>query len=132
MDVWIRAVLIIVCSVMGSGGLWAYLQSRDTKKNATTRLLMGMAYDQITGLGVGYIERGWISKDEYEELQKYFFDPYKELGGNGVAERIMNRVSNLPMRSQNRYVEILRRSENEGWTDNVRVVTRSGEEASPQ
>lgn len=132
MDVWIRAVLIIVCSVMGSGAFWAYLQSRDTKKNATTRLLMGMAYDQITGLGVGYIERGWISKDEYEELQKYFFDPYKELGGNGVAERIMNRVSNLPMRSQNRYVEILRRSENEGWTDNVRVVTRSGEEASPQ
>jgi hypothetical protein len=133
MDVWLRAVMIIACSVLGSGGLWAFLQSRDTKKNATTKLLMGIAYDQITGLGIGYIERGWISKDELEELLKYFFEPYKDLGGNGIAERIMNEVKVLPLRQYSRYAEILnRRNPEEGWTNNVRVVDRSRQEASPE
>jgi hypothetical protein len=68
---------------------------------------MGLAYDKITHLGMSYIERGWISKDEYEEFRKYLFDPYKDNGGNGVAEAIMNQVSQLPMRSPNKYSELL-------------------------
>jgi hypothetical protein len=121
-DVWIRAILIVLGSVMGSGGLWAYLQSRDTKHSATTRLLMGLAYETITTLGVAYIERGWVTKDEYEELEKYFYKPYKALGGNGVAERVMNEVSRLPFSSHNKYAGIFTNQPHERFINNVRVV----------
>lgn len=124
MDVWIRAIVIIVGSIIGSGGLWAYLQNRDSKKNATTRLLMGMAYDRITAMGLEYIERGSVTKDEYEELEKFFYKPYKALGGNGVAERVMRDVAALPFRPHNVHPQVFRNRENEGVISNVRVVAR--------
>lgn len=64
-----------------------------------TRLLMGLAYDKIQQLGLSYIDRGWISGAEYEDFRKYLYEPYKDFGGNGVAEQIMQQVSNLPLRS---------------------------------
>lgn len=45
-----------------------------------------------------YIKRGWITKDEYEDLRDYLYKPYKELGGNGSAERIMLEVDKLEIR----------------------------------
>jgi hypothetical protein len=131
-DVWIRAIGIVVCSVLGSGGLWAYLQSKDTRRSATTRLLMGVAYAQITTLGVSYLDRGWITKDEYEELNKYFYEPYKALGGNGVAERVMNGVSRLPLRSHSEYAEIFRNRQTEGYVNNVQLVTHPGQVSPPE
>jgi hypothetical protein len=124
METWLQLALTSLVTLGASSGFWAYLQHKDRAKSATTRLLMGMAYDTITTLGIAYIERGWVTKDEYEELRKYFFEPYRALGGNGVAERVMNEVSRLPFRSHSRYSEIFRNRENEGWVNNVRVITR--------
>jgi hypothetical protein len=52
-------------------------------------------------LGGEYIERGWISRDEYENLHDYLYKPYKELGGNGSAERVMQEVNKLPIKNNN-------------------------------
>lgn len=124
-EVWIRLILTIFGSAMGSTGLWAFIRSRDTNRKATNQLMMGMAYETITSHGLAYIERGWISKDEYQELRRYFFEPYKALGGNGTAEHIMAEVSRLPFSSQNsRLSGISRNRDTEGWSRNVRVVTR--------
>lgn len=131
MDVWVRAIVIILGSILGSGGLWAYLQGRDRQKNAITRLTMGLAYAQLTALGLEYIERGSITKDEFEDYRKYFFEPYKALGGNGVAERIMRDVSNLPFRPHDNHIEIFR-NEERGWVNNVRVVSRTRQEAASE
>jgi hypothetical protein len=60
---------------------------------------MGLAYDKIATIGMAYIERGWVSKDEYEEYLKYLVEPYKELGGNGVADRISREVGGLSFRA---------------------------------
>ena len=60
---------------------------------------MGLAYDKIVSVGIAFIERGWVSKDEYEEYQKYLVEPYKAMGGNGVAERIATEVGRLPFRA---------------------------------
>lgn len=110
MDPTIIAVILTgIFTVISSSGLWAFLQKRDTTKTATARLLMGLAYDKIMHLGMAYIDRGWISRDEYEEFEKYLFQPYKDFGGNGVAERIMNDVRALPMRSPGKYTEIVHR-----------------------
>lgn len=113
-----------VVAVLASSGFWAYLQHKSSRANGTTRLLMGLAYDRITTLGISYIERGWVTRDELEELQKYFFEPYKALGGNGVAERIMMEVTTLPLRPHSRYAEIFRTRDRERFIDNVRIVSR--------
>jgi hypothetical protein len=132
METWLQLAITSIVTLGASTGFWAYLQHKDRAKTATTRLLMGMAYDTITTLGLAYIERGWVTKDEFEELNKYFFVPYKALGGNGVAERIMNEVSRLPFKSHSRYSGIFRNQENQGWVDNVRVVTREEQDAAAE
>lgn len=132
METWLQIALTAFASFAASSGFWAYMQARmqskDQTKDATVRLLMGMAYDRITALGGWYINRGWVTKDEYEELQKYFFEPYIALGGNGTAKRIMAGVTNLPIRTQSRYVNDDR--QNEEFSRHVRVVPRADEEIS--
>lgn len=122
MDIWLQIVLTSVTTVLASSGFWAFMRSKNDTRDATTSLLMGMAYETITTLGVAYIERGWVTKDEYEELNKHFFVPYKALGGNGVAERVMNEVSRLPFSSHNKYAGIFTNQPQERFINNVRVV----------
>jgi hypothetical protein len=119
-EVWIRALIIILGSVLGSGGFWKFLEVRSRRNNANNRLMMGIAYDKITTLGLQYIQRGWITKDELEEFEKYFVLPYLELGGNGIAKRIWNEVSVLPFQTHAQHEEIFR---NERYVPDVPVVT---------
>lgn len=91
------AIGSIVVSLVASGGFWAWLSRRDARRNATTQLLLGLAHDRIIHLGMGYIERGSVTKDEYEDFEKYLFGPYSAFGGNGLAEKVMAHVKLLPM-----------------------------------
>lgn len=91
------AMATIISSIAASGGFWAYLQKKDTRRNATTQLLLGLAHDRIIHLGMTYIERRSITKDEYEDLEKYLYGPYSAFGGNGLAEKVMTEVKLLPM-----------------------------------
>lgn len=115
-DIWIQNLVTIIATFIASGGFWAYIQKRTNDKSATTRLLMGLAYDRITVLGMEYIERGWITNDEYEDFQKYFYEPYKAFGGNGSAERIMLEVGKLPFKSRSLATEVARAKLN--WKEN--------------
>lgn len=60
-------------------------------------MLIGLAHDRIVYLGMQYIERGYITQDEYENLYEYLYKPYEKLGGNGSAKRIMTEVNKLPI-----------------------------------
>lgn len=93
---WFTTVVTAIVSVLASSGFWAYWQKRQEDKSARTRLLVGLAHDRIVQSGMYYINRGWLSADEYENLYDYLFKPYKELGGNGTAERVMERLKGLP------------------------------------
>lgn len=121
MEVWLRAVVIILCSILGSGGFWKFLEVRSHKNSANSRLMMGIAYDKITTLGLHYIKRRWITKDELEEFEKYFVQPYLELGGNGIAERIWNEVKVLPFQTHEQFPEVF---SNERYVPDVPVVTQ--------
>lgn len=99
MEQWVQMVLTIVCSVVASSGFWAYIQKRSEKTDAKTQLLIGLAHDRILFLGMKYIDRGYITQDEYESLHKYLYVPYKNTGGNGSAKRVMDEVNKLPIRS---------------------------------
>ena len=96
---WLKMALTIVASVLASSGFWAYLQHKSESKDVRSQMLIGLAHDRITHLGLNYIERGWITKDEYENLHDYLYVPYHKMGGNGSAERIMKEVASLPLRN---------------------------------
>lgn len=93
------ALVAAIGGVVSSSGLWVFIQKRTDSHVAHTRLLMGLAYDKIITVGLSFIQRGWVSKDEYEEYLKYLVEPYKAMGGNGVADRIASEVSSLPFRT---------------------------------
>ena len=102
-------IIAIVASVFGSTGFWALVtaigQSHIKKVSTEGKMLRGLAHDRICELGEKYLKQGYVTKDEFENLHDYLFLPYKDLGGNGTAEKIVEDVKRLPMKGG---------SENEG------------------
>lgn len=107
MEPWLQTILTILGSVAASSGFWAYIQSRRDKNDARSRMLVGLGHDRIVELGLKYIERGWITQEEYENLNDYLYKPYTGLGGNGSAKKIMQEVDKLPMHASHFYKEEL-------------------------
>ena len=99
MSSWVQMALTVVCAVIASSGFWTYIQKRSEKKDVKTRMLFGLAHDRILFLGMNYVERGYITRDEYENLYEYLYRPYEKMGGNGSAKRVMHEVNKLPIRS---------------------------------
>lgn len=94
---WPQVLTSVLIAIFGSTGLWSFIANRRNKHDAKTRLLIGLAHDRIIYLGTKYIERGYITPDEYENLHDYLYVPYAENGGNGSAKRVMENVKQLPM-----------------------------------
>lgn len=95
-----EVVISVFASVMASSGFWAWMNNRSTQNRAEKALLLGIAHVRIINLGWDYLDRGYITKDEYEDFVKYLYKPYVALGGNGLAEKIMIEVNKLPVRSK--------------------------------
>ena len=106
-----ETILIAVLTALTSSGACSIIlyliQRHDLKKDKSSAaeklqsdMLMGLGHDRIVYLGASYIERGYITQDEYENLRDYLFKPYLELGGNGTAEKIMKEVDKLPLQEQ--------------------------------
>ena len=91
-------ILAIVSSLLASSGLWAFVFKKLNNRDVQNDILIGLGHDRIMHLGMHYIKQGWISSEEYENLSKYLFEPYRALGGNGSAERIMKEVDKLTIR----------------------------------
>ena len=95
---WAQVLTSVLIALISSTGLWSYIASYRNKHDAKTRLLIGLAHDRIIYLGTQYIERGYITPDEYENLNDYLYQPYAENGGNGSAKRVMEQVKALPIK----------------------------------
>lgn len=95
-----QIITTILCSVIASSGFWAYMQKKSESKDVKTEMLIGLGHDRIVDLGMKYIERGYIFQDEYENLYEYLHKPYKKMGGNGSADRVMKEVDKLPIRNR--------------------------------
>ena len=94
----------VICSILASSGFWAYMVARRDRKakesdknDAKTEMIMGLGHDRIIYLCEKYIERGWITSEEYENINTWLFEPYQKMGGNGTAKRLMAIVDNLPV-----------------------------------
>ena len=111
MEPLIQTAVTILCAVLASSGFWAFMQKKAERKaaenkqtNAEIQMLIGLAHDRIVYLGMKYVERDYITQDEYENLYEYLYKPYEKLGGNGSAKRIMTEVNKLPIHKST-YIE---------------------------
>ena len=98
MEIWTQVAVPLIVALLTSSGLWALVSKRADKNNAERKMLVGLAHDRIIHLGMVYIERGYVTQDEYENLQVYLYEPYEEMGGNGSARRVMEEVRKMPIR----------------------------------
>jgi len=97
-DIWVQIAVPLVVAVLTSSGLWAVVAKRVDKGDAERKMLVGLAHDRIIHLGMVYVDRGYITQDEYENLNDYLYTPYDKMGGNGSAKRVMEEVRKLPIR----------------------------------
>lgn len=97
-----EVIVAIIGAVFASNGLWQYLiyrrKSRDKHLSNESKMIRGLSHDRICFLSEQYIKRGSISRDEYENLHNYLYEPYVEMGGNGVAQKLMQEVEKLPIK----------------------------------
>lgn len=98
MDIWVQIAVPLVVAVLTSSGLWAVVAKRVDKGDAQRKMLVGLAHDRIIHLGMVYVDRGYITQDEYENLNDYLYTPYEKMGGNGSAKRVMEEVRKLQIR----------------------------------
>lgn len=113
-----QLIITVVVAVLGSNGLWAWIQSRSTAKSARDRMILGLGHDAIFRVAEKYIHRDGITMDELEDLDKYLFKPYSELGGNGTAATAVQKCRELPIitktEADRRDAEIYKKGELEG------------------
>ena len=95
---WMEFFLAVIVAVLGSTGLWSLIQKKMEKKDLRTQMLLGLAHDRIMYLGFRYLERGYITKDEYENYHDYLYVPYEKMGGNGIGTRLMKEIDRLELR----------------------------------
>ena len=91
----VQTIVTIVCAVLASSGFWTFIIKKNEKNDASKKMILGLGHDRIISLGMGYIDRGEITQSEYENLHKYLYEPYKSMGGNGSADRVMREVEKL-------------------------------------
>lgn len=94
-----QIILTIVTALLASSGLWAFLGKRLDRNNSERELIVGIGHIELVFFGMQYIERGWITRDEYETMQG-LYEPYVKLGGNGSGTKIMKELENLPIRDK--------------------------------
>ena len=94
-----QLILTIITSILASSGLWAFLGSRLEKNSAERELIVGIAHIELVFFGMQFLERGWVTRDEYETMQD-LYKPYVKLGGNGSGRKIMKEIENLPIREK--------------------------------
>lgn len=87
----------ILSALFGAPGLWAFVKTK-TDRNATEdELLLVLVRSRIIEEGERYLERGYILSGEYSDFYEELYKPYKNMGGNGLAQHIFERIEKLPM-----------------------------------
>src|SRR5699024_11887917 len=100
LEEWTPIVVPILVAIIGSSSLWGYFERKRTRESSQTKLVKGLTQVLIALKVNEYTERGSVTSDEYSTLYNLVYSHYKELGGNGGAERAMRRLENLPVKDR--------------------------------
>lgn len=91
-------IVAIFTSVMASTGFWSFVSKFSTSKKNRDALLLSLANQQMIIIGQLYIDRGYITLAEYKNFQQYLWEPYEQMGGNGLGKKIHDEIEQLPIR----------------------------------
>lgn len=105
----VEIVLAIVAAVLGSNGLWAYIDHRrqakeskrhrlSTEEQAVRDIVKALARYELVRASLSHIERGSITVEEADALTE-LYEPYEVLGGNGNGKRLYDQALSLPRRT---------------------------------
>ena len=111
MEAWTNVGVPLIVALLTSTALWGVVSKvilkrmeltakRSKADDAERKMLVGLAHDRIIHLGMAYLTRGYITQDEYENLNDYLYQPYEKMGGNGSAKRVMEEVRKLPIKRE--------------------------------
>lgn len=84
-------------TLLGAPGLWAFVKSKTDKNITVAALTLKLVRYRIIEEGERYIERGYILSGEYSDFYEELYKPYVDMGGNGLAQLIFERIKKLPM-----------------------------------
>lgn len=93
----IEMIVTIAVSVIASSGFWTYIDHKTSHNSDSKMLLLGLAHTELISIGMEYIDRGYITQEDYDDFVKYLYEPYINLGGDGTAKKIFDSVSALPI-----------------------------------
>lgn len=86
----------VITTLLGSSGVWMWAKSKSDRDHSEHELLLVVSKNQLITLGRTYLDRGYITMDEYEEYEAEY-KLYSALGGNGLARRVFKQVDDLPI-----------------------------------
>lgn len=87
----------LLSALVGGSGLWAYVTAKVDRNTTEDELLLVLVRSRIIEEGERYLERGYILSGEYSDFYEELYKPYKDMGGNGLAQHIFERIEKLPM-----------------------------------
>ena len=87
----------LMSALLGGSGLWAFAKAKLDRNSTEDELLLVLVRAKIIEEGERYLERGYILSGEYADFYEELYKPYVNLGGNGLAQHIFERIEKLPM-----------------------------------
>lgn len=96
-------IVAVIIAVFASTGFWTLIntiyQNNAKSKTAERAALVALLHDRIYDLSQRYIERGYVTIEEYDNLN-YLWEPYSALGGNGTGKKLVDQVNKLDMKGE--------------------------------
>lgn len=94
-------LLTVIIAVISSQALVELVKWFTQRKKPTPadKLLRALGQDRIVYVGSGCLEKGYITRDQLT-IMTTIIEPYKEMGGDGLADSIMERCSRLPLKEE--------------------------------
>ncbi len=97
---WIEWLFGLI--IAGMGIIHRQLKSNINENKAVKDGIKGILHNEIINRCKKLLIIGYVTPDDLEELE-YLFKPYKELQGNGTAEKLINKVYELPIKKEEIY-----------------------------
>ena len=94
----------VALAIFVSAGFWKIIEVivihflTKPKVTPETRLLRGIGQIEIIFFGTKFLEQGYITTEEYDSLKNEIYAPYLEMGGNGLAKKMMEEIEKLPIK----------------------------------
>ena len=96
MDYWLTGASMI----FASAGFWSLIRLIYDKKSNRSKAILGLTYLAVKMSCTKLLERGYATPEEIEDIEKYMFEPYEAMGGNGTAKMLMEKVKQLPLKKE--------------------------------